>query len=90
MEIVEQETIVTTQQNFSVSLDEKIKATIIQYRHNINDFEYRIKDIKEDISILEKKLYHACSHNFIRDSSAAFDDILKHKCTKCNLYKNYF
>jgi len=90
MEILEKKINIEIHQNKQPSLDEKIKDTIIQYRRDITNFEYKIKDMKKDICILEKKLYDSCSHRFIRDQSAAFDDIFKYKCTKCNLYKNYF
>ena len=62
---------------------------------HINQLEiiHLLKEVKERkhyILQVKRKLYKACRHNFTRDSSAAFDDIFKWKCTKCHLYKGEF
>ena len=48
------------------------------------------EDRKRYIRQVKEKLYRVCRHNFNRDSSAAFDDIFKWKCSKCHLYKGEY
>ena len=49
-----------------------------------------VDDRKRYIRQVKRNLYMACRHCFIRDSSAAFDDMYKWQCAKCHLYKGEF
>lgn len=67
-----------------------IKQKITTLRNQIVEYDKYITSAKKEIIELEKGLYKVCDHYFIRDSCVVFDDIFKYKCTKCNLYKNYY
>ena len=50
---------------------------------------------ENDLLVLKKKkhdlelaIWDDCEHEWQRDVTAAFDDICKYRCYKCNLYKN--
>jgi len=50
-----------------------------------------IDDLKQEISSIESELWHSCQHEWVRDPWANFDDLCKHICNHCGLYKNdYF
>ena len=69
----------------------------IKYLEDIDrnrlEITHLLKEIDERrhyINQVNKKLYRICRHNFIRDPSAAFDDMYKWQCTKCHLYRGEF
>ena len=69
----------------------------IEYLEDINrnqlEIIHLLKEIDERrsyINQVKQKLYRTCRHNFIRDISAAFDDMYKWQCTKCHLYRGEF
>ena len=67
-----------------------IKLQIDKHLNEITEYTKYIKSAKTEINNLYKQLYSVCEHDFRRDNSAAHDDIFKYKCTKCNLYQNYY
>ena len=52
------------------------------------DLRREIEEIKRNRRLLEERLYKECEHEFVRDYSAAFDDICKNVCKNCGLYDN--
>jgi len=95
MEIVDKEQIVD--KVVDINDLEKNNILAIKYSDDIykNELEiiHLLKEKRERenyILQIKQKLYKTCEHHFTRDSSAAFDDIFKWKCSKCNLYKGEF
>ena len=60
------------------------------YQQQINNFYNLIDHNKKLIKDLEKTIYNNCSHEWIRDECANFDDRCKHICSKCSLYRSEY
>lgn len=67
------------------SLKEQINIKKIE----IDQFFRKIEENKDEISVLEDKLYDVCKHEWKYDINACFDDISKYYCIYCGLYKRY-
>ena len=53
-----------------------------------NSIEVRLKQLKISQKQLQKVLWKKCNHKWIRDMSAADDDLCKTKCEICGLCNN--
>lgn len=47
----------------------------------------KIQMLKDSKKINYQKLWNACEHNWVYDTSSSFDDLVKYHCQKCNLYR---
>jgi len=65
-----------------------IKQKISENYNEITKCRKTIKKSQNDIETLKDTLYELCQHTFIRDFSAAPDDIYKYYCKKCHLYRH--
>ena len=54
----------------------------------IRQMELSIKAGGEKIAHLKKELWASCSHCWVRDHFALWDDICKHYCSVCGLWKD--
>ena len=54
----------------------------------IIDMEKIINEKKQKIATLEISLWDTCSHCWIRDIFASFDDLCKYYCSKCGLWRD--
>lgn len=63
-----------------------IKELIIKKTNELTECNKKIEEIKSTISDLKTRLFNACNHTFVRDHSAASDDIYKYKCSQCGSY----
>ena len=61
------------------------RDNIIKY---IVTLEQDIKQMKQKKRTIELLLWDNCDHEWIRDTSACFDDIHKYYCQECSLYKD--
>ena len=71
-------------------IEQNTKSMIMELNDEIYVFERKIKNNRNKILKLKKKLYHECKHHFVRDPSATYDDIYKYQCLNCSLYKGEF
>lgn len=61
----------------------------LQYRRKlINECHEKIRFLKTEISVLNEQLYNTCDHKWERVSDYADDDLCKHMCNKCHLWRN--
>ena len=56
--------------------------------HETYELKKKIKEIENKITKNEKQIWENCTHEWIRDPNANFDDICKHYCKKCKLWRN--
>ena len=61
-----------------------------QLQTDIYTAEDTIRESKEKIKGIEKKLYKKCKHIWQYDYSCAFDDHTKHFCSICGVWKNAY
>ena len=54
----------------------------------IEEYEKIIKHKKELIHKYQLKLWDCCMHTWVRDYNACFDDICKHYCSQCFLWRD--
>lgn len=63
-----------------------IKELLIKKRGELMVYNKKVEEIKSSIYDLEKRLFNTCKHTFVRDHSAASDDIFKYQCSHCGSY----
>ena len=65
---------------------------LIEHRNNkykeIYAMEKKIRELKNEISPTNKKIFSTCKHNWVRDWDAPFDSRCKRICSFCKLYAN--
>ena len=59
----------------------------IKYKE-IYAMEKKIRELKNEISATNKKIFSSCKHNWVRDWDAPFDSRCKRICSFCKLYAN--
>ena len=88
------EQIVTQIVNDSQNIEEHIEQDTKTRIRELNDenfvYKKKIKSNRNKILNLKRKLYQECHHQFIRDYSAASDDVYKYYCSQCSLYRGEF
>tara|TARA_B100001094_G_scaffold179994_1_gene174308 strand:- start:850 stop:1077 length:228 start_codon:yes stop_codon:yes gene_type:complete len=67
-------------------LSEKVEAM-----EEMQKCETRIRELRNKIRELDKRLYKECKHDWIRDMACSDDDLSKKYCKYCGLryYHNY-
>ena len=53
--------------------------------NNLTEWE---KQLQKDIKVIELNLWDTCTHKWVRDYNAPFDDICKWMCNQCGLYRD--
>ena len=54
----------------------------------IDNLQKTIMEKKKHIIQLQKQLWDTCSHTWVRDPWANFDDLCKYNCSICGLWKD--
>lgn len=89
-QIEESEQIINEIDKIEDHIEQDTRSMIIELNDEIYVFERKIKNNRNKILDLKKKLYQECNHCFVRDPTAAYDDIYKYRCLNCYLYRGEF
>ena len=65
-----------------------IKDKIKEGEGELDALERRMTDQKKVLHTLRGELWDLCHHHWRRDFSCAFDDLCKHYCDVCGLWKD--
>ena len=57
----------------------------VQAMEEIQKYDAQIKELRNKINELDKRLYNECKHNWIRDTACSDDDLSKRYCEYCEL-----
>ena len=77
------------------SVSDSVSTSELSLLQQKKELLQEIVKYENDLLVLKKKkhdlelaIWDDCEHEWQRDVTAAFDDICKYRCYKCNLYKN--
>ncbi|GAF68434.1 unnamed protein product [marine sediment metagenome] len=71
-----------------MSNTEQLLQNAYKKKEQITELEQQVINLKDELRIVNDKIFKTCSHEWIRDSWANFDDICKYYCKKCLLWKD--
>jgi len=74
----------------TVQTDMNINTLILdndKYQNDIMQLKRNIEDIENKIVLNQRNIWTLCSHEWIKDENACYDDLVKYKCSKCHLWK---
>ena len=66
----------------------KLIIDINEEQHNVYILQQTIINKKTRIRHLQQQLWDTCSHVWVRDPWANFDELCKHNCSICGLWKD--
>jgi hypothetical protein len=80
----------TSNENMKDFKIEKLLEMKSEIQREFHSIEVRMKQIKISQKQLELELWKKCNHKWVRDMSAADDDLCKTKCEICGLCNNRY
>ena len=66
----------------------ELQQTISEEQSLIEEYEKLIKQKKKRINACQLELWDCCTHTWVRDYNACFDDCCKHYCSLCFLWRD--